>query len=207
MTLSPSRLGTATAGALTLLLVSCAGHRPPSGPAVTGAAGSVGLYKVRLVDADGEQHRFRMWLFAELPDRLHGEVISPVGSTLLIVDAGDDRLSVALVRDRVAFVGKADPDVLEALLGVRLSLRELVGLLLTDEPPRGDHEVIRVGRGDGRLPEELQVRSPGRSLSLNLKQRQPFAPEEGMIGRGVPPAGMAQRSLDELDLLELRSGS
>ncbi len=205
--MSPGRLLAGAACALTLAaVVSCAARKPPSGPVAPGSERSVGLYKVKLVDADGSRQRFRLWLFAELPDRLHGEVISPVGGTHLIVDAGDDRLSIAVVRERVAFVGHADPDIFEALLGVRLSLRDLVRLLLTGKSPDGDHVVTRVARREVDLPDQLEVRSATRQLSLILKHRQAYAPPNERIGCGEPPPGMEQRSLDELDLLDLRAG-
>jgi hypothetical protein len=163
----------------------------------------VGLYKARLVDADGTQRRFRLWLFAELPDHLHGEVISPIGTTELIVDAGDGQLAVAFVNDRVAFVGPAEPEVIEGLLGVRVGLEELVRALLTGEMSDPRHSVSRSETPGVMLPERLEIRSPRRALSLQLKRRQPLTTAREGLGRGRPPEGMQERGLDELDLLAL----
>jgi hypothetical protein len=161
------------------------------------------LYKARLSDPEGNPRRFRLWLFAELPDRLHGEVISPVGTTELIVDAGQGRLSVALVRERVAFVGPAKPEVIEGLLGVRVGLEELVRALLTGEIGETGHTIMRSETPGTALPEQLEIRSGQRELVLQLKRRQPFGAVDDRLGRGLPPEGMEQRTLDELDLLEL----
>ena len=81
----------------------------------SGEAGPVGLYRARLEHPDGSSDRFKLLLHAALPDRLHGEVLAPVGGTVLIFDGGGGRMAVTFVRDRVSFVGPASPANLEKL--------------------------------------------------------------------------------------------
>jgi hypothetical protein len=139
-------------------------------------------------------------LFAELPDRLHGEVVSPVGSTLLVVDAGEGRISVARMRDRLAYVGQASPEVIEGLLGVRLSLGDFVSTLLTGEPEAQGYRVVRTAPPGAALPDRLEIIAAPNSLSLQLKRRRALESGTNQLGRGRPPDGMELRDLAELDL-------
>jgi hypothetical protein len=161
------------------------------------------VYKARLEETDGRTRRFRLILFAELPDRLHAEVVSPVGSTLLVIDAGEGRISVARVRDRLAYVGRANPDVIEGLLGVRLSLADFVSTLLTGEPRARQYRVIRSAPAGVVLPDQLEIIAASTSLGLQLKRRRSLDSGTGELGRGRPPDGMELRDLAELDLGEL----
>jgi hypothetical protein len=181
------------------VLAGCAGRKPADAPAAAGAD-QIGVYKARLEQADGRSRRFRLFLFAELPDRLHAEVVSPVGTTLLVVDAGDGRISVARVRDRLAYVGRANPDVIEGLLGVRLSLADFVSTLLIGEPRARGYRVIRVAPAGVVLPDRLEIIAPETSLRLQLKRRRSLDSGTGELGRGRPPDGMELRDLTELDL-------
>jgi hypothetical protein len=137
-------------------------------------------------------------LYAELPDRLHGEVLSPVGSTVLIVDAGDGRISIAMPRDRRVYVGHADPEVVESILGVKVPLEELVRALLTPDVAVPELEVHRSATGPG-LPESFEIASPPRRFSLELKKRQRALPTGTPLGTGEPPPGLEILPLDELE--------
>jgi len=195
--LSPSRLLTTVLVLCTL--TGCAGHRASHRPTPT-VEGQVGVYKARLERVEGRTVRFRLILFAELPDRLHGEVVSPVGSTLLVVDAGEGRISVARMRDRLAYVGQASPDVIEGLLGVRLSLADFVSTLLTGEPEARGYRVVRTAPPGAALPDQLEIIAAPNSLSLQLKRRRRLESGTNQLGRGRPPDGMKVRDLAELDL-------
>lgn len=162
------------------------------------------LYKVRLEGgADEKTRKFRLLLFAELPDRLHGEVLSPLGRTELIADAGDGRISIFFVRDRIAFSGAVEPRVIEDLLGIKLSLEELVAGLLTGEVANRDVELQRFPESGSGLPERLEIRVEARSLVMQLKRRQELRVDPAELGTGVPPPGAEVRPLESLDAGEL----
>jgi hypothetical protein len=130
-------------------------------------------------------------------------VLSPLGSTELIVDAGDGRLSVLFVRDRVAFAGAADPDALADLIGVRIQLADLVAALLRGEPLPSEPRIVRdPATGDG-IPERLELHDPPRGVSLQLKRRRPMRADPESLGRGIPPQGVEVRPLAEIDPEEL----
>jgi hypothetical protein len=197
-TLSPSLL------LLTLGLVAGCATRAPVLKGVPAFELPVAVYRAKLHDPVDGGRRFRLWLYASLPDRLHGEILSPVGTTEVIVDAGAGRMAVAFVRDRVAFVGGADPDVLEGLLGVRVGLEELVrALLIAGEGPRG-YRVERAPGAAGGLPERIRFESDGRVLELELKRRQALPDKAPELGLGVAPAGMTEHPLEQLDAAALR---
>ena len=179
-----------------LLAAACAGQRAwratPDRPVM-------GLYKGRLEQPSGDSHRFRLLLFAELPDRMHGELLSPLGSPQMIVDGGAGELAITLVRRGLSYVGRSDPDVMEGLVGVRLTLEGLVRAVLEGQVSGGGHQVSRSGEERRGLPERLEIRSAGSRLTLELKQLLPVRAPAGELGTGRPPEGMELRPLDELD--------
>jgi len=177
----------------------CSTRRPPN-TVPTSEPSPIAVYRARLDDGAEGQRRFRIWLYAELPDRFHGEIISPVGTTELIVDAGDGRMAVAFVRDRVAFVGAADPAVLEGLMGIRAGLDDLVRALLVDGAQLAGYRVERGSGVHGGLPDRLSIESSQRTLTLELKRRQGLPGEASALGRGLAPPGMTEHPLDQLDL-------
>jgi len=183
------------------LVAGCRGRRPPQ--TVPQGEEPVGIYRADLVEGDGEHRRFRLWIYAALPDRLHGEVVSPVGTTELIVDAGGGRMAVSFVRERVAYVGPADPAVLEALLGFRVGLGELVRSLLEGGQAPPGLSLERSDSAGAGLPQRLSLRSGARELTLELKRRQALAGPADGLGRGNAPEGMEERPLAELDLREV----
>lgn len=185
-----------------LLLAGCAGRRTePRGPAETALA-EAGLYRVSVRDPVEGQRRFRLLLFAELPDRLHGEVLSPVGSVLLIIDGGAGRMAVTFVRDGVTFEGPADDAALARVLGVRLSLAALVQGLLTGVVLAPDLHLTREAGVSPALPALLVLDDGERNLTLELKRLQPLRAATGALGTGRAPAGMDVRPLSELTFYE-----
>lgn len=172
---------------LALGIVACAGcagaRRPVDG---AGAAGVVvGIYRAELEQADRRPRRFRLMLFAELPDRVHAEVISPVGTTELVLDGGGGRIAVAIVRDKVAFVGAEDPSAIASILGVGIRLEELVRAILLGETVSGGYELERSPRSGSGLPDALSLRTPDRSLRLELKRRRSVKTDRSSLGVGL----------------------
>ncbi|MCP3979907.1 MAG: hypothetical protein GY716_11420 [bacterium] len=199
--MNPGRAAAVCAAALACcLLVQCR-HRPPDVTPESGAA-FVGVYRARLSDA-GRTRRFRLMLFAELPDRLHAEVLSPVGTTELIVDAGGGSMSVFPVRERTAYVGAGGPEVLDALLGLRVEVGELVRMLLLGEVPATFPSIRREGGVGGVLPDRLELVSGERRLLLEIKRRRPLPADDSGLGTGRPPAGVERVPLESLDAAEV----
>jgi hypothetical protein len=185
-----------------IALLSCAGGR--RGPS-TGlpTAEAVGLYRATVVDGEGRAKKFRLLLFAAHPDRLHGEVLSAVGTTEMIVDAGSGRMSVAFTRERLAYVGEAEPEALEKIMGVGLPLAAVVQRLLTGAPGDGDYEVLRTPATGEGLPRALEIGAAGGRLVLKLKRLRPSPSRPANLGTGTPPDGMTVLPLDELEAVEL----
>jgi hypothetical protein len=182
-------------------LVSCAGRTRPTTQRPQGDV--AGLYKVRLEAVGQKTRRFRLLLFAELPDRFHGEVLTPLGATVMILDGGENRLAVTLVRERVAFVGDSGPDNLRRLFGLELSLAELVRGLLTGEAGELEVEVRRESSLSEGLPQRLEIVSTvesGRRMTLELKRLRRLDVAPGSLGTGEPPPGLELRPLEELVL-------
>jgi hypothetical protein len=157
------------------------------------------VYRGRIVSHEGEVRRFRLLLFAALPDRVHGEILSPLGNPQLIVDGGGGQLAITFVRDAESFVGPARVDVLARILGVRLDLHELAGALLTGEASSDDRRVERVGNDVPGLPETFTVGMEGASLALELKRLRPLTADPTVLGTGRPPRGTRVRPLEALE--------
>ena len=181
------------------LLGACAGRREPA-LAETTPGPQIGVYRGRLVDAEGKKRRFRLLLFVALPDRVHAEVISPLGSTVMIVDGGAGELAVTLSRDGVSYVGKARPEILERILGVRLSLEDLVRGFLggPQDVDCIDCSVTRSAEEQNGLPQAVEFRSHESSLSFELKKVRPLREPTVALGTGRPPDGTEIRALDDL---------
>jgi hypothetical protein len=182
-----------------LLLATAAGctaRRPPT--IAARVEPSVGLYRGLIEPAGGEPRRFRVLLYAALPDRIHGEIVSPVGTTEMIIDGGAGRLAVTINDEGVSYVGDAEPSALERILGVRLTLRELVSGLLTGQLDDDAWRVDRSSSADGELPASIEFRSSNAKLTLVLKRLRPLGTDPRDLGRGAPPEGTERRPLDAL---------
>ena len=184
---------------LALGLAACAGRREPA-QAGPGAGPVFGLYRARLEEPGGRSEKFRLLLFAAAPDRIHGEVLSPMGSTALIFDGGGGKVAITLVRDRVAFAGPAGPDVFEKLIGVPVSLEELVESLLTGDGA-GEHRVVREPAGSEGLPEFYEISAGGRSLQLQLKRLRSLEGWGGGLGTGEPSGDLELLPLERFQPL------
>ena len=158
-----------------------------------------GLYRARIVADGGEERRFRLLLYAVLPDRVHAEVLSPLGAPLLLVDGGEGRLAVTFVREGDAFVGPSSPDALGHVLGLPLGLGELVPVILTGKGTASGWRCERQPEGTPGLPQRLVLEAEGGArLLLELKGLRPLAADPETLGTGQAPAGVRLRPLDEL---------
>jgi len=165
----------------------------------------MGVYRARLEDPEGNSRRFRLLLYATLPDRIHGEILSPVGTTEVMIDGGGGQVAVTLPRDRVAYTGPGDAEAMEKVLGIRLSLEDLVRALLGHEVSDSGYELDREPRGEVGLPLGLRIEGNGHRLSLRLKTKQPLRVSTATLGNGEPPPEMDVRPLATLDPIALPS--
>jgi hypothetical protein len=153
-----------------------------------------------------EDETFRLWVWAGLPDRIHGEVLTPTGQTALVFDGGHGRISVAFVKDRVAYTGPSSPDVLEKLLGIRLTLGDLVGGLLEGRVSGDGYSIERDpsdGPGGAGLPPSVVVTAGERVLSLRRKRLLSATAPASDLGTGTPPPGMDVLPIEALEPLRL----
>lgn len=181
-----------------LLLSGCAG-RTAHTDAVPEPPFWSAIYKGRFTSPDGEKVRFRAWIWAEPPDRLHVELFGPMGGTRLAVDGGGGRLAVALVQDKVAFAGEAGGRELSPLFGVSMTLTEMVSALTGGGRPAGLTVWRRDADAGGGLPLRLQVGSDRGLLELTRMQVRPVpASASHSLGTGEPPASLPVRPLAEL---------
>jgi hypothetical protein len=183
-------------------LLSCAGSGKI--PAADLRAGNVtGVYRVHLQGDGAESRKFRLLLFAAEPDRLHAEALSAVGSTELIVDGGGGRISISIVRERLSYVGDADAAAMEKVIGIALTLEQLVRILLTGEESLESFEMERQPRRGGGLPSWLKISSEGRSAEFKLKRLRPMRARAELLGTGAAPERMKVLPLEELEALQL----
>jgi hypothetical protein len=181
-------------GLVLAALAGCAPRRPID--AVPDEAPTFGVYAATHRSSEGRRS-FRVLLHAELPDRIHAEVIGPVGGPRLIVDGGSGRLAVTFVAERTAYVGAARPQDLEAVFGVRITLADLVSGLLTGRASDGPYSFRRSASPDG-LPASIEVASAdGDRLELRLKRLRPMVAGQSLAS-GTPPPGIERRPLAEL---------
>lgn len=183
-----------------LLLAGCGSGRIPNRDLAQGPYAAV--YRARFESAPGERARkFRLLVYAAEPDRLHGEILSAVGTTELILDAGGGRVSVFFVRDRIAFVGPADADLLDTLLGIPLRVEDFVQALLGKRPEdsqlaSGAWTLVPPGQ---TYPDTVRLEDGERNFELRLKRIRPIRADPATLGTGRPPRGAEQRPLEDLD--------
>ncbi len=201
--MKPSRLSVATLAAVILLIdLSCAGRRS-RGPE-TAEPGAVGYYRAAFSETGGKSRSFRLLLFASLPDRLHAEVLPPVGSPALILDTGGGRLALSVPRDRTAYVGQATESVLERIVGFPVTIEALVRLLLLGEPlPNDAMETLREPPGSrDSLPDLLEIRYGERLLRIERRRAARIGPLENGVATGTPAPGMEQLPLEDIPAQE-----
>lgn len=171
----------------------CGGGRRDARLAGDGA--TFGAYRATWREPD-ETRRFRLLLFAAPPDRIHAEVLGPVGSTEVVLDGGDGVVAISFPGERLAYVGPDEPYALERVLGLAITSSDLVGALLAGRPVAGV-EVERDGR-DGGLPRRCALRAGDRSLAIELKRTRRVRARADELGRGEALPGMRVRPLEAL---------
>jgi len=185
------------AGLVALLSLSCAVRSPLKRASGVRSGASYGLYRANLVQTDGSSRRFRLLLFALRPDRIHAEILGPTGTPLFLLDAGGGRAALAFPRDRSAYVGSADPAILESLIGLRLDIEVLVEALLGGDSPESGLVVERVGSVAAGLPERLTIQTAEGRLDLELRKLRTVQGAIDELGRGTAPAGLDVYPLEE----------
>jgi hypothetical protein len=186
----------------TACLLSCAGRSEISLTDLQGG-NVMGVYRVVLQGEETESRKFRLLLFAAEPDRLHAEALSAVGATELIVDGGGGRITISIVREGVSYVGEADPEAMKKVLGVALSLEDLVRMLLTGGEGSSGFRMERSPASGGLLPTWLKISSEGRSAEFKLKRLRPMRGRAELLGTGAAPERMKVLPLEELEALQL----
>jgi hypothetical protein len=177
--------------------LACPGKRGArSGPGVSDD--HFGVYRARLVAPPDDSRKFKALLYAAPPDRLHAEILPPVGGPELILDGGDGRLAVTIASRDAAWVGAASAETLEAVLGFPVTLEGLVGALLEGRPLPSPVELVRSPRDAPGLPRKLELRVDGRELRLELHRTRRRGNGGYPIGTGTPPPGVEVRPLEEL---------
>ncbi len=165
--------GAARALSLLLLLAAALGCGAGSRtqPTPTPEQVVVAAYRGSVASPGGKRVPFRAWVWAERPDRMHVEILPPLGGPEWIVDAGSGRLAVTEVDAGTCFAGEETPGALARWLGVPTDVPGLVASLVD---------------ADGAFPEIFELR--GDALGELRMERTGFrlAPR-GALGRGEPP--------------------
>jgi len=183
-------------GLLGLATLACATvHRDDGVPA--GAGPLVGVYRAAIDDGNGAVRGAKLSIWAERPDRLHVELISPVGGVTFILDAGGGDACVIDAGAATAYVGKDGPEAIAALVGVRVSVAEAIAALLEGAPPRG-LAVTRTGAADGALPEKIPIADGVRSITLARIRYERGTTDTRSLGTGVPPKQLPVRPIEDL---------
>lgn len=183
--------------ALTAAVAACSGHRrvQPGGGV---PAERFGVYRAKLTESGESPRKAKVLLFAALPDRLHAEVLPPIGGPALILDGGDGRLAVTVGSREAAWVGEAGEDVLESILGFPVTLDALVRSLLQGAALEGPVQISRAPESGSGLPRSFSMVLPGRELRLELQRTRERGRGAYAIGTGTPPPGVEVHALEEL---------
>ena len=182
--------------AVAAMAVACPGQRRPPDGAADGDR--FGVYRGRFIDPEHSSRKFKVLLFAALPDRFHAEVLPPVGGPALIIDGGSGRLAVTVNSREAAWVGEAREEVLEAILGFPVTLESLVSALIQGTALPGPVEISRTPRTGAGLPRSFELGLEGRELRLELQRTSKRGRGSYAIGTGTPPPGVDVHPLDDL---------
>lgn len=155
------------------------------------------VYKAAIDEGQGPRRGAKLALWAERPDRLHAELIAPVGGVTYILDAGGGNVCVVDVTAATAYVGEDGPGAMAALTGVRVSIADAVTALLDGVSPAGV-VVIRVGGRDGALPDTFRIEDGARSLAIERLRVERGRTDPSTLGTGLPPDNLRLRPLTNL---------
>ncbi len=188
------------AGVVAATLLGAAGcheRRPGRSPAEPATA--IGTYRGVASSESGKPQRFRVLLWAALPDRIHAELLGPIGGPDVIVDGGGGRLAVTLVRERTAYVGDATRAAIEAVTGIAVRLDDLVRWIVSgaDEVAAGI-EVERTADGTPGLPLTLEIRDGAHRIRIERRHVEGVEALPSGTGTGAPPPGFEEKPIAEL---------
>lgn len=174
-------------------MTACAPHGARTIPLGDGPL--VGTYKAAFTEDTGRTRRARLLLWIERPDRLHAELLAPVGGSRLTLDAGGGRACLVDASEGIAYVGAAGHGAIEALTGLRVTIAEVIAAALDGASADGI-DVQRSPDPPGSLPSRLRLTTGGTALALEWVAWERIGNPAENLGTGAPPAGLTVRPLD-----------
>lgn len=190
-------------GLCAVAALACVPTPMPRGvPAGTGPL--IVVYKAAIDEGHGARRGAKLALWAKAPDRLHAELIAPVGGVIYTLDAGGGNVCIVDVRAATAYVGEDGPGAITALTGVRVSVADAIAALLFGVSAEGV-TVTRVGAADGSLPDTLRIEDGVRSLGIERVRVERGRIDPDALGTGLPPDRLRLRPLGTLGAEEERS--
>lgn len=167
----------AAAAALALLAAGCRPRVPPADlslePAALLAQVQAAQGRVRSVQGEARVHvetaggsaTVSQFIAAEVPDRLHLEVLDFFGNPAAVLVAADGRFSLLDARRKVLYVGAATPANLARLVPLPLPAEDLVRILCGGAPLLGGRPV-RAEPGPGHVGLILEAGARAQSLRI-----------------------------------------
>jgi len=182
---------------LTIAALAC-GSRKHASRIPEGDGPLVAAYRAELSRPGEGERKARLLVWAEAPDRLHAELLPPLGGSPVTLDAGGGRAVLVNASERVAYVGDAGPDALASLTGVRIGVDEAVAALLSGIAPEGAR-IEREADAPDALPTRFSIEVGGARLALTRVRWERGAKGARELGTGKPPEGWDVRPLAEWD--------
>ena len=177
-----------------LTALACVATHRNGGGLPAGSGPLIVIYRAAIDDGHDVRRGAKLALWAERPDRLHAELVAPVGGVIFILDAGGGAVCIVDVTAATAYVGTDGPGAIAALTGVRVSVADAVAALLDGISPAG-LTVARVGGAPGAPPESLRIEDGARSLAIDRLRFERVRTDPRALGTGVPPDGLRLRPL------------
>jgi hypothetical protein len=138
-----------------------------------------------------------MLLFAEPPDRLHAEILGPMGAPRVVVDAGGGVAAVALIGERTAYRGTLAPGRPLDFLGLEVSLEDLVTALVEGRHSEAGPQFVRIPEVGNGLPERFEIATADGAMRMRRLRFAGGAPKES-IATGAVPNGFRILPLEDL---------
>lgn len=165
------------AAALALLATGCRPRVPPPDLSLEPAAllAQVQAAQGRVLSVQGEARvhvetasgsaTVSQFIAAEVPDRLHLEVLDFFGNPAAVLVAADGRFSLLDARRKVLYVGAATPENLARLVPLPLRAEELVRILC-GAAPLLDGRAVRAEPGPGHVALALEAGARTQALRI-----------------------------------------